>query len=129
MCICNFCSGDIAITNCINCGANSCGKTIYCCQNIQTGINDYSIICNMCFIEISHKLQPYKHKKKIKKMKISDSCNSLDDISSMITSIDRRLDSVTENEGSYKEINTLRENLNLINESTKNLLKNPLMTF
>ena len=90
MCICNFCSGDIAITNCINCGANSCGKTIYCCQNIQTGIND---------------------------------------ISSMITSIDRRLDSVTENEGSYKEINTLRENLNLINESTKNLLKNPLMTF
>jgi hypothetical protein len=59
-----FCSSDIAITYCINCGHHSCGRYIYCCQKIQTNINDNSVICNMCFIGISHKLQPYKYKKK-----------------------------------------------------------------
>ena len=126
--VCNFCSSDIAITHCINCGDHSCGRYIYCCQKIQTSINDNSVICNMCFIDISHKLQPYKYKKK-KTTKNIISCNSLDDISSVISNIDKKLDSVTGNGQTCNKINELRVNLTLINESKDHLLKNPLMSF
>ena len=100
--ICNFCSSDIAITQCINCGCHSCGKNIYCCQKIQDQFNMNSVICNMCFIDISHKLKPYKREKKIKKQKqvLIKKCTSLNEISLVISDLEKKLQSVEINNNS-----------------------------
>ena len=131
--ICNFCSSDIAITKCINCGCNSCGKNIYCCQIIQKRLNENSVICNMCYIEISHKLKPYnisnQQKKKMKKNeKKNKKCNELHDMSMLISNLDKRIKLLEKNNHiSYDKKIYLRNTIRLINESSQNLLKKSLM--
>lgn len=128
--ICNFCSSDIAITQCINCGCHSCGKNIYCCQIIQDQFNMNSVICNMCFIDISHKLKPYKREKKIKKQKqvLIKKCTSLNEIALVISDLEKKLQSVEINNNSpCHRAMELRDTLSLMDESSQSLLKIPLI--
>lgn len=123
--ICNFCSTGKAKTKCINCGCYSCGKNIYCCQIIQNQINENSVLCNMCYIEISHKLKPYKPNRICKKYK---KCKKITDIPLRISILNDKLKSVDINNGQdYKKSLDLRKSLMLIDESSRDLLKIPLM--
>ena len=128
--ICNFCSSGIAITQCLNCGCHSCGKNIYCCQIIQDQFNMNSVICNMCFIDISYKLKPYKIERKRKKGKqvFKKKCPSLNEIPLVISDLGEKLKSVeiNNNKPCHRTME-LRDTLSLMDESSQNLLKIPLM--
>ena len=110
--LCNFCSTKFAKTKCINCNQHSCSQNIYCCQKIQKNLNETAVICNLCVIEIGHKLKPYQNKKTQFKSKKN--------ISEIIHHLDKK---IKKKEHSrivcQNKIKTIRDSFNLINESSK----------
>ena len=113
--ICNFCSKGLAVTKCIHCNHFSCGENIYCCQIFQKNKNELSIVCNLCVIEIGNKLKPLDTGKRKKRKKKSLS-KTLSNINKKIVIEEKRLGY------KCKKIDLLKNNLNLVNESSK-LLK------